>query len=304
MHSHQMEELAMEITEATGADPAIVREVLENYWSDKIAITWAEVDLAGTALKQGRIVSSKTAMEILHDVQHHHDAELGVTWLTLEIALESGDKTAWFLDVAPITNAMELYHPLTAETAQCYESVYGNYRAWRWVEDSEPVSETFGEPEQIETGNLVKALLYAMEIGTAHPNEAVFIGLVREEGAGESAGAADLLVYKLPEEDSPMVLYASEMFTGQEHRRTISEVQRLAEENGNPVSEEEAERILDELEGEYEFAFDVSDADILRALQVSPDIQPGEEMDGDAQSALASAGWGMDEDYFCGTGEE
>jgi hypothetical protein len=44
-------------------------------------------------------------------------------------------------------------------------------------------------------------------------------------------------------------------------------------------------------------ALDVSPEEVQRVLEGDPDYNPAEDMDGDHDSAMASAGFGTDEDY-------
>ena len=44
-------------------------------------------------------------------------------------------------------------------------------------------------------------------------------------------------------------------------------------------------------------ALDVSPQEVQRVLEGDPDYNPADDMDGDFDSAMASAGYGTDEDY-------
>jgi len=44
-------------------------------------------------------------------------------------------------------------------------------------------------------------------------------------------------------------------------------------------------------------ALDVSPEEVQRVLEGDPDYNPADDMDGDFDSAMASAGYGTDEDY-------
>ena len=60
------------------------------------------------------------------------------------------------------------------------------------------------------------------------------------------------------------------------------------------LSDEEIQAKLDDLQERLE-----------EQLLEEPDYIPGEDMDGDHESGLASCGWGTDEDYGCyGSGDE
>lgn len=50
---------------------------------------------------------------------------------------------------------------------------------------------------------------------------------------------------------------------------------------------------------DIDFSIDPDDCDYDDEDCICPDDGRNDDMDGDAQSALASAGWGTDEDYGC-----
>lgn len=55
---------------------------------DTIFIEWSIDDVLEVAKQQKRRITKKQAREILSNIERHHDAELGVNWMTIECALE------------------------------------------------------------------------------------------------------------------------------------------------------------------------------------------------------------------------
>jgi len=67
----------------------IVRQSIEKEWKDKIAIIWDVEDVQGRAKEcYNKKISHKNAKIILDDILDHHDAENGVTWITIDWGIE------------------------------------------------------------------------------------------------------------------------------------------------------------------------------------------------------------------------
>ncbi|MFA5873630.1 MAG: hypothetical protein WC832_06665, partial [Anaerolineales bacterium] len=125
----------------------------------------------------------------------------------------------------------------------------------------------------------------------------VFIACLGERR--EYDEAPDLAVYRLPGETQTRLVYARDRYTGQEHRRTVKEVISIGADILNyEMDGEDAQAILEEVEGEIEIPFEVTDVMFSRCIADKYLREKDRDsMDGDAASALASAGFGMDEDY-------
>jgi hypothetical protein len=52
-------------------------------------IVWLPEDVKLEAERSGVEITDEEAIQILEDIQHNHDAEIGVSWLTLNIAINS-----------------------------------------------------------------------------------------------------------------------------------------------------------------------------------------------------------------------
>lgn len=65
-------------------------EHLQGYKPDEhIAVAiWCEADVLGRAKELGKKITRKQAQEILDDIEQHHDAELGISWDTLDCAIQ------------------------------------------------------------------------------------------------------------------------------------------------------------------------------------------------------------------------
>jgi len=56
---------------------------MQEYWSDKIAIVWTTDDVHFAVNQHHQAVSEEVAQQALQSALDHHDAEYGVTWITL-----------------------------------------------------------------------------------------------------------------------------------------------------------------------------------------------------------------------------
>lgn len=69
---------------------ASVIEHLQGYKPDEHIATaiWSEEDVLGRAKELRKKITRKQAQEILDEIEQHHDAELGISWATLDCAIE------------------------------------------------------------------------------------------------------------------------------------------------------------------------------------------------------------------------
>jgi hypothetical protein len=68
--------------------PELIRDILNDFF-DSIAIhLWSREDVISIVNKRGWPISPKATDEILENIERHIDCELGITWLTVEIAVD------------------------------------------------------------------------------------------------------------------------------------------------------------------------------------------------------------------------
>jgi hypothetical protein len=69
---------------------ASVIEHLQGYKPDEHIATaiWSEEDVLGRAKELKKKITHKQAQDILDDIEQHHDAELGICWMTLDCAIQ------------------------------------------------------------------------------------------------------------------------------------------------------------------------------------------------------------------------
>jgi hypothetical protein len=155
MNDYMLEEMADAISNQLRVPNGDVLRILHEYWQDKIAPVWQVDDLLQTALHAGVPITKDDALTVLKDLFEGHDAELGITWMTLEVALQEYR-----------LNWKQLSEDRQAE-------VQGVFKVWR---KGSPVTHQVGLiPDDIH-GNLPKALALAKSLADETPNVPILIG--------------------------------------------------------------------------------------------------------------------------------
>ncbi|HPO85005.1 MAG: hypothetical protein DPW21_00520 [Anaerolineae bacterium] len=158
MYDYMLEEMAEAIAKECNVDNNDVLRVLGQYWQDKIAHVWQVEDVLEAAHRAEKPITREDALTILQQVFHGLDSELGITWLTVDVALEE-----YSLD----------FKTLTPET---YSHVAGVFEVWRKYD---AVSVQFGLfPNQMD-GNLVEALEFAKHLARQVPGVPIHLGCER-----------------------------------------------------------------------------------------------------------------------------
>ena len=155
MYDYVLEEMADAISKELRVDNAEVLNILARYWQDKIAHVWQVEDIFESASRAGKPITREDAVEILHEVFDHLDSDLGITWMTLEIALE--DYKIDFRSL-PVDQ-----HP----------NVHVVFKVWL---QGEPSAQHFGTYPQKADGNLPEALAIAKELVKKNLGLSVFVG--------------------------------------------------------------------------------------------------------------------------------
>ena len=65
-----------------------IRATLSEFWEGKIALIWEIEDVFTEAENMGVKLTKEQAIEVLQAVLDHHDATMGVSWTTLDCAIE------------------------------------------------------------------------------------------------------------------------------------------------------------------------------------------------------------------------
>jgi hypothetical protein len=184
MYDYMLDEMALAVSRKCHADLHQVMAALCEYWQDKIAHVWEVADLLECAARAGKPITRADAGCLLDQIFDHLDSELGITWLTLEVALED-----YQLDFKALPQGD-------------YNQVSGLFRAWR---QGCPDTQDFGTfPEQIE-GNLPEALALAVKWACEVPGTTIFVGCLRQD---DQAPPPWMTVLLKPGESAPLIAEA------------------------------------------------------------------------------------------------
>jgi hypothetical protein len=116
---------------------------LTEYWTGKMAVVWTRADIFGKAWIRGLLLTNEQVDEILDDMLEQHDPENGITWTTIECALDVIDPP---------------YIALLTDAGNSAPDYPGNFRVW-WT-DNDGVDQ-FKDFNQNEGRDLFKALAFA-----------------------------------------------------------------------------------------------------------------------------------------------
>ena len=156
MYDHMIEEMADAIAKELHLEPNAILPSLYRFWQDKIAHVWQVEDVYETAYRIGKAITREDAIGLLQDVFHHHDSSLGITWDSLDAALED-----YRLDPAALPE-------------ERLPEVHGIFKVWR---AGDLIAHQFGlYPTQMH-GNLPGALSLARQMAKDQPGTQIHLGL-------------------------------------------------------------------------------------------------------------------------------
>lgn len=89
MHKHHIEEMVQALVDnKIVKDEKLALSLLEKYWSDKIADVWDTADVIGHAEVYDIELSEDDAKKVLNLMFEASDAEVGITWCSVDAAIE------------------------------------------------------------------------------------------------------------------------------------------------------------------------------------------------------------------------
>ncbi len=165
MYDHMLYKMAEAVSEKCGIRLDDAFNALIGYWQDKIACIWDLDEMLEAALRAGKPITCADAVELLKRVFDQYDPELGITWLTLDVAL---DDYCLRFESLPV---------------DAYPEVHGVFKVWR---KHQPVAHQFGLFPDKADGNLPEALAFAKTLAQEAPGVAVFVGCELPESSREA----------------------------------------------------------------------------------------------------------------------
>ena len=67
---------------------SLIRDILNDLFDSVALHVWSREDIIGVAKERGWPIAPEATDEILENIERHVDCELGITWLTVEIAVD------------------------------------------------------------------------------------------------------------------------------------------------------------------------------------------------------------------------
>ena len=165
MYDDRLYEMAKAVSEKCDIRIDDAMNALIGYWQDKIACPWDVDDMLEAARRAGKPITRADALELLKEVFDQYDPELGITRLTLGVALE--DYTVRF-DSLPV---------------DAHRDVHGVFKVWS---KHQPAEHAFGLFPDRVNGNLPEALAFAKRLAQQAPGTAVFVGCELPESSAEA----------------------------------------------------------------------------------------------------------------------
>lgn len=84
MYEHHIDDMLEALAKKSLiTDRSEAKKALQEYWEDKIAITWNAEDVIGYAKIHKKVVTEEQARDILQTMLQKHDCEYGITWDTI-----------------------------------------------------------------------------------------------------------------------------------------------------------------------------------------------------------------------------
>ena len=185
MYDYVLEEMADAIARELNVESNDVLSLLNRYWQDKIAHVWQVDDKLESARRAGKPITRTDAAGLLHNVFDHHDSSMGISWTSLDVALED-------------------YHfVLKTWPEEKHSEVHGIFKVWR---KGNLIAHQFGMYPKKMDGNLPDALAFAKTVAKETPGVPVFIGL--ESNPDEDT--TPWLTVILPEGETEPIIEESE----------------------------------------------------------------------------------------------
>ena len=61
-------------------NPAKAKQILERFWTDKMALVWDVQDVHTAANEREVALTNQEAIKVLQELHHYHDKQCGIKW--------------------------------------------------------------------------------------------------------------------------------------------------------------------------------------------------------------------------------
>ena len=79
MHDHIIEAMVKAMKPAL-KNPGKAKQILERFWSDKMALVWDVRDVHTAANEREVALTKREAIKILQELYHYHNKQCGIKW--------------------------------------------------------------------------------------------------------------------------------------------------------------------------------------------------------------------------------
>ena len=69
-------------------NPAKAQQILERFWTDKIALVWDVQDVHTAANEREVALTNQEAIEVLQELHHYHNKQTGLQWKDVTCYIE------------------------------------------------------------------------------------------------------------------------------------------------------------------------------------------------------------------------
>jgi hypothetical protein len=69
-------------------NPAKARQILDRFWSDKMALVWDVQDVHTAATEREVALTHQEAIKVLQELHHYHNKQCGIKWVDVTSYIE------------------------------------------------------------------------------------------------------------------------------------------------------------------------------------------------------------------------
>jgi len=87
MHNYIIEAMVKKLKPAL-KNPAKAQQILERFWTDKMALVWDVQDVHTAANEREVALTNKQAIKVLQELHHYHNKQYGIKWEDMTAYIE------------------------------------------------------------------------------------------------------------------------------------------------------------------------------------------------------------------------
>ena len=87
MHDYIIEAMVKAL-KPTLNNPAKARQILERFWTDKMALVWDVQDVHTAANEREVALTTREAIKVLQELHHYHNKQTGLQWKDVTCYIE------------------------------------------------------------------------------------------------------------------------------------------------------------------------------------------------------------------------